>query len=77
MKPLSEAGRKKFVMIVGFEAGVLGLRWFKIVDYVFSKKAGQKYYIFLNYANFYWKNAYFFAKIMYYFNFFVYFSCEE
>ena len=26
MKPLLKAGRKKFVMIVGFEAGVLGLR---------------------------------------------------
>ena len=26
MKPLSEAGRKKFVMVVGFDAGVLGLR---------------------------------------------------
>ena len=26
IKPLSEAGRKKFVMVVGFEAGVLGLR---------------------------------------------------
>ena len=26
MKPLLKAGRKKFVMVVGFDAGVLGLR---------------------------------------------------
>ena len=26
IKPQSEAGRKKFVMVVGFDAGVLGLR---------------------------------------------------
>ena len=26
IKPLSDASRKKFVMVVGFDAGVLGLR---------------------------------------------------
>ena len=41
MKPLLKAGRKKFVMIVGFEAGVLGLRWLKVVECVFSKKRGK------------------------------------